>query len=203
MKRILITVLACFCVLGLTSTAKAITLVPGEIINAPGNNAPPAASTVASIIAAPWVTLHATGTFSEWVYRNPTGLLFEYQITNNASSQVDDGVYEFTANDFSNFTTNVDAHPLLPNPTQLYRTGGLGSTVEFDNRASPILPGTTGELFWIQTNAQYYNTTLDGITADTTANVAALGPTIPEPSTMMLLGMGILGLFGLRKRKVA
>ena len=73
--------------------------------------------------------------------------------------------------------------------------------------AGGVAPGQSSDVLWVQTNALR---TAPGVTLlqnDGQAQVGTYGPIsstpTPEPATMAMFGMGTLGLFGLRKRKIA
>lgn len=87
-----------------------------------------------------------------------------------------------------------------------------GSTVSFnwvpDLTACPVLAGpptycATAAVVDIRTDATLYSTGLIGL-ADTSSSVSLDGyapsSSVPEPSTILLLGAGLIGLFVFRKR---
>lgn len=195
MKKIMITMVACLFVIGMAATANAVVLAPGGSVFATGA-ASPGGTTLASIIDAPWATADASGKFSTWVKSNVNGLLFEYLFTNSASSTV--AVTQMATNFFKNVTTDVDGFPLQADPftNGISRSGGTGTAITFAYFFNPVDPGQTSQLLWIQTNAQFYGAGETGIIAGTTQNLASFGPTVPEPASAAMLGMGLVGFVG-------
>ncbi|MFH1876690.1 MAG: PEP-CTERM sorting domain-containing protein [Candidatus Omnitrophota bacterium] len=207
MKKLFTMVLVSLMLLGFSSAAHAVVLVPSGSVVPTGAGLPFGGGTLlATIVSAPWAVTGASGTFSQWVYSNPTGMLFAYQFTNSVGSGVD--VTSMAANYFGGFTTDVDAFPSIFSPAvaNVNRSILLGDAVTYTYATGDrFLPGKTSQTLWVQTNAQYYGTGAVGILAGTTANIFAYGPAVPEPMSMGLLGLGLLGFVGtsFRKRFVA
>jgi len=199
MKKLLVVAIACLFVAGFSATAKAAVLAPvvaGSTLEAYLNptvafTAPNYANTATAF----------TGTLDESVYLDATGMIFEYQFTNTSgSTTLKDPIITMANSDFSGFTT-----------TQGYVTGGgqdpilesnVGDTISFS--FSGVTPGTSSDVLWIQTNAPAYNYLGSAYFQDGgNVSVGDYGPATPEPATMLMFGMGALGLVGLRKRKLA
>jgi len=201
MKKLLMTTLVCLMVLGVTSTAKAVVLAPGAGTTAISGAAFPswithlASTTVPFSFGSP--TALKVGTVSQNVYSNSTGLLFSYLITRNASAP-SEFLSRMTATFFSGFAVDADYDSASSGNVADSVDRLSGSTVGFD--FDPLDAGETSRLVWIQTDAQYYGSGVVSLINGGSQNLTLYGPTVPEPATLSLLGLGVLGLFGLRRK---
>lgn len=211
MKKLLIVAIACLFVAGFSATAKAFSLVPGGLISPFSSGSftlPSGATLLASINAVPVTgadvnnTVVFVGTLSEEVYSVPNvGMLFEYTFSNTGAGLIGDTISHLSVAGYGGFTTDVDANGSGVTPSSIDRSAGSGSVLDF-NFLTGVPVGSSSDTIWIQTNANYYIPNSTQLQDGGNSRTSTYGPA-PEPATMLMFGMGALGLVGLRKRKLA
>jgi len=174
----------------------------------------PAGSTLLTSLSIPFEEISGSGknaikgVFDQEVWRDSSGyLFFVYQISNTGPSVTTvpsyNDITRLTAQDFGGFLTSVGYHAAAGEvkPTDADRNS-VGSVIGFDFTI-PITTSTASLV--IATNAKWYTqgdiSIIDGATADLTA----WGPAVPEPASMVLFGIGLLGCGGrvIRKKFMA
>ncbi len=201
MKKIVMVTLVGLFLAGTASTAGAVTLTPGLNAVISGVASLPAYDTVVTSVSNPYTFSYTgmTGTVSETVYQNSTGLLFTYTIK-RAADAVNDAVARLSLTGFSAFSVNADYVAGTGIDAIMATRSGNGDTVGFT--LAGVTTGTQTDLLWIQTNAQYYTPTIGLLQDGGQAEVGLVGPTAtPEPGTVALFSTGLLGLMGFRRKR--
>ncbi len=160
------------------------------------------------------------------VYSDPNNtfgagdLDFMYQVTNLASSN--DSIGRVTVTNFTGFQTDVgynltgSTFPGSPFATDGTVAPGLvdrntASTIGFGFAVPPLYalvgPGQASTVLVVETNATNFQlgqaNVIDGQAVPTDAFGPAGTPSVPEPSTMILMGSGIAGLVRFMRKKLA
>jgi len=203
MKKFLMASMVVACIIGFATTAKAVPLSPGLFVISLADPVP-SGDLVAQLTDLPFIGEDENGvewfqgTLDQWVYMvEGEGLLFVYQVSNEPIGVHADHIQTLSTTDYSGFTTDVDVDGVAG---KIISRGSSGSTVTFN--FLNIEDNTTSPLYWVQTNASYYTWGGTNLIDGGTANLRTYCPTaIPEPASMVLLGIGILGLFGLGRKK--
>jgi hypothetical protein len=209
-KAVLMYMVLGVALLALAPSAKANYLLPGATVT------PDAEIATGTIIAdTGWLSFSmldgTTGLVAEIVVADASNpyasgdLTFIYQVQDTKGT-----IEHLSGFDFSGFLTDVQAGTggsggsimsggILPGTVNRVSTG---SVVEF-NFAPFIGPGKYSSALIIATDATKYKPGTIGIIDGGGAGVVGYAPTVPEPATLSLVGMGLLGLLGLRKKRVA
>jgi len=187
-------------------------LLPGTSMLAPAEPDPVGGSMLAGGVPVSFSAGLFSGTLTSTVLSgdvsNPYGgLTFTYLLSNNPDSA--DSIHRLTINDFAGFLTDASFQAgagdasflvgtMLP-PATIDRSLS-GTTVGFSFISPPLgpgdlMPGMASALLVVQTSATAFVPSFASVINATTASVASFAPTtVPEPSAVAFVGLGLATL---------
>ena len=151
--------------------------------------------------------------YNEGAANSLGGLTFVYQLQNDAMSK--DALDRIAGGDFSAYQSSafystqaggLGAGTNAPNFAFETLSGGAGFKFDTSSNGN-LFKGQTSDVLIVRTNANSFTDTLEGVSDNTTVNVASYTPAttsvVPEPATVVPFAFGALGLLalGLRARK--
>lgn len=192
----------------LSQSSEAALLAPGTTQFPAVAEPDPVGGTVIQTLTSPFSSSTFSGSLTSRVISGDAtnvlgGLTFVYEISSSPNSLTD--INRLTLTDFSGFLTDVSYQvPTSGLPPTLADRGILaGMEVGFSFHATPgpgsLTPGLTSALLVVQTNAPVWVRSPANVINGSVATPDALGPAIPEPGSLALLGAA--GLLVLRRRR--
>lgn len=207
-RRFLSVAVAGSIVLLASNTQAAPLAVGNSLFPAPGEPDPSDGSTVLASLTSPFnVPGFFIGSLTATVVAgdpaNPLGgLTFTYELSN--APQSPNAIARLTVTNYSGFGTDAS-----------YETPATGLTPALIDRlssdvvgysfsgigAGPIFPGVTSAVLVLQTDATAWTQTSASIIDAGAVTVPTLGPTIPEPASIGLLGVAGCALLSRRRSR--
>lgn len=190
-------------------------LVPTTHANvlAPGGSVTPSAMTPSGTLLAtlsgtitPPISPDFTATYTTWVYRDPLNFFcancldFVYQFTNNGPAVNE----RYSMSNFDGFKVSVGMDMLgVLDPFSITRTASAGGSVIGFNFSPPgpeVPAGFTTQRLVIETNATLFTKGTVSAQNGTAGSNVAFQPAIPEPSSLALVGVGVVAVGGFLRR---
>lgn len=208
MKKTIIAIAMLALAFGAVGQADAVSLPIGGIVTPTGITASPGVGTALASLSVSFIgkdslgNVWFTGTLNQWVRTNSLGyMVFEYEVINDLTSIASVKLTDIT--DFDSFKTNVDVFSSGVLPKEISRDyPGNSIGFAYNSLTGLITPGSSSGMLWVETNATSYmlngTTQLQG-TGNT--RITTYSPAVPEPTTVALLGLGLVGFVGKMRRK--
>jgi len=213
--KFLLPVLAVSAIILSSSLSFAVPIVPGGVQFPAVPEADPVGATlVFSTGPVNFSSATLAGTLRSNVWSNdlsnpfgPNALTFTYELSAAPTSIHD--LARLSVSNYGNFLTDASFNPAagVP-PTVISRSldGAAGEVMGFSFIAPALAAGQSASTLVVQTNAVSFQTTIASLINGTTASALSVAPlAVPEPSTLVLGGLGLCAVvLGMRnKRKTA
>lgn len=213
-RTIGILLVGCVAALSLAQQSHAAPLISGAI-GASLEAEPTGGSVIASLLSPFTVPGKFSGTLLSEVYQGDTsnpygGLTFVYTLSNTSVLPESNPITAVTINGYTGSLTDVSYNTPGHAPTSIDRLTPDTVGFRFPEPlfipgfgffgAGTLLPGMTSASLIVQSDLPSYTTNVAQVIDGAVINVAALVPVIPEPSTLVLAGLGV-ALAGLAVRR--